>query len=136
MAKTKYIEHFCAYCHKDTKMELVGEMQVEGKEGDEFRVWFRCTRCKHSALIERPNTQKQRNGSAAQIDRVSFVEYSKNKVFMVGQTIFHSEWNDYGRVMAKRRISSGTSSITVAFEKLGERRLLEDVRTEDEKAVA
>ncbi len=134
MAKTKYIQHFCAYCHKDTKMELVGEMHAEGKESDGFRVWFRCTRCKHSALIERPN--KQRNGAPPEIDRVSFVEYSKEKVFLVGQTIFHPEWKDYGRVMGKRRISSGTSSITVTFEKQGERRLLENIKAEDEKAFA
>lgn len=113
-------------------MELVGEMQTETGIADSGRVWYRCTRCKHSALIERPSSSRKNNGAALEINRESYVEYSKDKVFLVGQTIFHSEWNDFGRVMAKNRISSGTSSITVAFEKLGERRLLENVKTEDE----
>ncbi|HWP81628.1 MAG TPA: hypothetical protein VNN76_03130 [Bacteroidota bacterium] len=135
MAKSKYMQHYCAYCHRETKMALVGEMQAEGNEGEAARVWYRCTRCKHSALLDRP-AQKSKNSGLAEIDHSSFVEYSKEKVFTLGQTIFHSEWNDYGRVTAKHKISSGTSSITVTFEKLGERRLLENVTSDEEKEVA
>jgi hypothetical protein len=114
-------------------MALVGEMQSNG-EGDATRVWYRCTRCKHSSLLDRP-AQKTKNG-VGEIDHNSSVEYSKDKIFTLGQTIFHSEWNDYGRVTAKHKISSGTSSITVTFEKLGERRLLENVTRDEEHEVA
>lgn len=131
MAKTKYILHACAYCHKQTKMELVGEMQMEGQAGDQQKVWYRCTRCKHSALISKNETERPKNGGSVKIDHSSFLEYSKEKVFSVGQIIYHTEWDDYGKVLAKQRTSNGIHAITVAFEKSGERRLVENVAPEE-----
>ncbi len=130
MAKTKYIMHDCAYCHKQTKMELVGEMQLEGEAAGPQKVWYRCTRCKHSALIMRERISKEKNGAKVVVDHSTFLEYSKEKTFTVGQTIYHAEWDDYGKVMAKQRMSNGIQAITVAFEKTGERRLVENVTTE------
>ncbi len=128
MAKTKYIMHDCAYCHKPTKMELVGEQQVEGAEAPSSKAWYRCTRCKHSMLIDRQSLTKGKNGDLAKIDRRSCVQYSKERVFKVGQVIYHSEWDDVGRVISKQKTSDGTQAITVSFEKLGERRLIENVQ--------
>lgn len=130
MAKTKYILHDCAYCHKQTKMELVGEMQADGQTGEQHKVWYRCTRCKHSALISRNETERPKNGVGVTIDRSSSLEYSKEKVYSIGQTIYHTEWDDYGKVLAKQRMSNGIHAITVAFEKSGERRLVENVAPE------
>ena len=130
MAKTKYIVHDCTYCHKQTKMELVGEMQLEGQAGDQQKVWYRCTRCKHSALIAKDDLLREKNGNTVKVDRTSSLDYAKEKLFSVGQTIYHSEWDDYGKVMAKQRMSNGIRAITVAFEKLGERRLVENVAPE------
>ncbi len=129
MAKSKYITHLCAYCHKETKMELVGEMQSEGTNAAPGKVWYRCTRCKHSALLERV-VPPEKGVSAAKLDRKSAIEYSQTKVFTVGQMIYHSEWDDVGRVTAKLKTSSGVQAITVAFEKLGERKLIENVGVE------
>lgn len=129
MAKSKYIMHLCAYCHKDTKMELVGEMHSEGANAAPGKVWYRCTRCKHSALLERI-VPLDKNFSAAKLDRNAATEYAQNKVFKVGQMIYHSEWDDVGRVVAKIKTSSGVQAITVAFEKLGERKLIENVGLE------
>jgi len=128
MAKTKYIMYDCAYCHKPTKMELVGEQQVEGAETPSSKAWYRCTRCKHSTLINRQTLTKGKNGDLANIDRSSCIRYSKEQVFKVGQVIYHSEWDDVGRVIAKQKTSDGTQAITVSFEKLGERRLIENVQ--------
>ncbi len=130
MAKTKYILHDCAYCHKQTKMELVGEMQVEGQAEAQPKVWYRCTRCKHSALISRTELERPKNGVAITVDRSHSLEYSKEKVYSIGQTIYHSEWDDYGKVLAKQRMSNGIQAITVLFEKSGERRLVENVAPE------
>jgi hypothetical protein len=130
MAKTKFILHDCAYCHKQTKMELVGEMQLEGQPADQHKVWYRCTRCKHSALITLNDTKREKNGSSVKVDRSHSLEYAKEKVYSIGQTIYHSEWDDYGTVLAKQRMSNGIQAITVAFEKLGERRLVENVAPE------
>ena len=60
MAKTKYIQHDCAYCHKQTKMELVGGMSAEGDQTEPLKFWYRCTRCKHSALIDGSSLAKDK----------------------------------------------------------------------------
>ena len=129
MAKSKYITHDCAYCHKQTKMELVGDMQtVDGAEAQ--KAWYRCSRCKHSALILKLDLVREKSGAPVKTDHASSLEYTKEKIFTIGQTIYHAEWDDYGRVMAKQRMSSGINAITVAFEKQGERRLVENIALE------
>ena len=129
MAKSKYITHVCAYCHKQTKMELVGDMLPEGG-GEAQKAWYRCSRCKHSALILKQDLVKEKSGAAVKVDHTTSLEYTKEKIFTVGQTIYHADWDDYGRVMGKQRMSSGIQAITVAFEKSGERRLVENVAQE------
>jgi hypothetical protein len=130
MAKTKYLLHNCAYCHKQTKMELVGEMQAEAPGSDPNKVWYRCTRCKHSALLSKDDLLREKNGTAVKVDRSNSEEYAKEKMYSVGQTIYHTEWDDYGKVLAKQRMSNGIQAITVAFEKQGERRLVVNVTPE------
>ncbi len=127
MAKTKYITYECAYCRKTTTMELVGEMQSEGSQDTPQKVWYRCTRCKHSALIEKQSLQQSKKGDASKIDKADCVTYSRELVYKVGQAIYHSEWDDVGKVTAKQKTSDGTQSITVNFEKIGERRLIENM---------
>lgn len=126
MAKTKYITHNCAYCHKQTKMELVGDMQPVGG-GESQKAWYRCSRCKHSALISKLDLVKEKSGAPVKTDHASSLEYMKEKIFSVGQTIYHAGWDDYGKVMGKQRMSNGIQAITVSFEKSGERRLVENI---------
>jgi DNA-directed RNA polymerase subunit RPC12/RpoP len=130
MAKTKYMMHDCAYCHKQTKMELVGGMDVEGQDAAQAKLWYRCTRCKHSALVLASSTVKDKKGMAAKIERSDCVNYSKEKEFPIGQAIYHSDLEDMGRVIRKDKTSNGTHSITVSFEKVGEKKLLEHVTKE------
>ncbi|MBI3006262.1 MAG: hypothetical protein HYY49_12730 [Ignavibacteriales bacterium] len=130
MAKSKYIMHQCAYCHKQAKMELVGGMQNEGDAEPPQKVWYRCTRCKHSALLDAVTVQKEKNGSVVKIERSECMEYSKEKAYSVGQAIYHAELDDVGKVIKKDKMSNGIHSITVSFEKLGERKLIENVRLE------
>ena len=127
MAKTKYMMHECAYCRKTTKMELVGEMLTEGSQEPAQKVWYRCTRCKHSALLEKQSLQQSKKGDAPKIDRSACVTYARELVYTVGQSIYHTDWDDMGKVTAKQKTSDGTQSITVSFEKLGERRLIENM---------
>jgi hypothetical protein len=47
--------------------------------------------------------------------------------YNVGQAIFHSGFDDMGRIISKERTSNGAHAIVVSFEKAGERRLLEKV---------
>ena len=127
MAKTKYMMYECAYCRKTTKMELVGEMVAEGSQEPAQKVWYRCTRCKHSALLDKQLIQQSKKGDTLKIDRSVCITYSRELAYTVGQSIYHSEWDDVGKVTAKQKTSDGTQSITVAFEKLGERRLIENM---------
>ena len=127
MAKTKYIMYECAYCRKTTKMELVGEMVPEGSQEPALKAWYRCTRCKHSALLEKQSLQSTKKGETVKIDRSVCITYSRELAYTVGQAIYHSEWDDVGKVTSKQKTSDGTQSITVAFEKLGERRLIENM---------
>ena len=127
MAKTKYMMYECAYCRKSTKMELVGEMQAEGSQEPSQKVWYRCTRCKHTALIDRSSLAQTKKGEQAKIERDTCTTYARDQVYKVGQSIYHSALDDVGKVTAKQKTSDGTQSITVSFVKLGERRLIENL---------
>jgi len=135
MAKTKFATYECAYCRKTTKMELVGEMQTEGSEEPAQKAWYRCTRCKHSALIDKQSIQHSKKGDISNIDKTACTTYSRELVFTVGQAIYHTGWDDVGKVTAKQKTSDGTQSITVSFEKLGERRLIENMSQPEEPEV-
>jgi len=129
MAKSKYVMRQCSYCHQVTKMEIVGQMEAGEGSADVSKTWYRCLRCKHSALLDSVEPGAKRNGSHL-LDRDNCIEYSAAKSFVIGQTIYHTEWDDVGLVTSKQKISSGAQAITVAFEKLGERRLIENTHVE------
>ena len=123
MARTKYTSNFCGYCNKSTRMEIVGEM-----EGVQDKIWYRCTRCHHMALID---LKAQAEGAAAtKLDAASATPYNPELRFNIGDAIFHSEWNDVGRVLSTTRTSSGGESILVQFEKQGQRRLIANLKAE------
>ncbi|HEY6952970.1 MAG TPA: hypothetical protein VI758_11215 [Bacteroidota bacterium] len=127
MARTKFMMHDCAYCHKQTKMERIGEMPASSPEGEPLKVWYRCTRCKHSALVTVAPVSKDKHETAAKIDRSTCTEYAKDKVYTVGQAIYHMDWDDVGTVLKKETTSNGIHSILVSFEKNGERKLIENI---------
>jgi hypothetical protein len=128
MARSKYITHFCAYCHKETKMEAVGGKTVEVNGSESLRIWFRCQRCKHSALIDRSVPTSKL--SIEDLSKDGATEYAATKVFTIGEAIYHSEWDDLGRVISKNRTSGGVQAITVSFQKLGERKLVENLQAD------
>lgn len=102
-----------------TKMEMVGGMQSNTE-----KVWFRCTRCHHMSLITVMPAEKT-NGNGADVQNAK--PYNPQESFLVGDSIFHSEWNDFGKVLSKTRTSDGSHAIVVHFEKQGERTLVEEV---------
>jgi hypothetical protein len=128
MAKTKFMLHDCTYCHKQTKMEFIGAMEGAGPDGAQ-RFWYRCTRCKHSLLITL-SVEKDKKAAAPAIVKDQCTPYTKEGVFAIGQHIYHADLDDVGRVIRKDKTSNGNHSILVSFEKVGERRLLEQVTTE------
>lgn len=111
-------------------MEFVGGSPAENTSADVAKIWYRCTRCKHSALLTLTPQSREKKNHANAIDRETCTTYSKEKTFKVGEHIYHSDWDDVGKVVRKDKTSNGIHSIVVSFEKLGERKLLENIQTE------
>jgi len=114
-------------------MEFVGGQPTENSNAETVKVWYRCGRCKHSALLTLSPASQMKKRRAVAIDRDQCTPYAKEKVFKVGEHIYHSEWDDVGKVVRKDKMSNGIHSIVVSFEKFGERKLLEDIQPETEK---
>jgi hypothetical protein len=128
MAKSKYIMHHCAYCRRETKMEFVGGQPSENDNAETVKIWYRCCKCKHSALLTLSPASQVKKSHVA-INRDECTVYSKDKTFTVGEQIYYPDWDDVGKVVRKDKMSNGTHSIVVTFEKLGERKLLESIAT-------
>jgi DNA-directed RNA polymerase subunit RPC12/RpoP len=131
MAKTKYMMHQCAYCRRETKMEFVGSQPNENNEAETVKMWYRCSKCKHTALLTLSSEgQTKKKVQPAALIREQCTPYSKQKTFTIGEQIYHSDLDDMGRVVRKDKMSNGVHSIVVVFEKLGERKLLENIPEE------
>ena len=112
-------------------MELVGEMPGEVEGVSSRKVWYRCTKCRQASLFDLNAIERERNAALQKVDVKDCTEYSPIKTYSVGESIFHSAWSDVGKVKAKEKTSSGAHAILVSFEKLGERRLIENLKIEE-----
>jgi hypothetical protein len=121
MAKGKNILNHCGHCERITKMEVIGPVENQPE-----RMWYRCTRCRHATLVDLAALRQKQEESERVPERADCQEYRPQSTYSVGEAIFHSEWG-IGKVVSKERTSGGDRAIVVAFEKLGERRLLESV---------
>ena len=122
MARGKSITRYCNHCERATKMEMVGTVENQPE-----KTWYRCTRCRHSTLVDVNEYKREQEESKKKVDRADCAEYKPENTYTVGQAIFHSEWDDMGKIISKERTSGGERAIVVSFEKLGERKLLESV---------
>ncbi|MBI5215699.1 MAG: hypothetical protein HY960_08095 [Ignavibacteriae bacterium] len=119
MSRSKFSQRHCGYCNKTTRMEMMGEMTTTpGKS------WVRCTRCHHMTLI----TPIDPKADDANLDASKATPYNPEQTFRIGEAIFHTEWNDVGKVLSKVRTSSGSQAIVVSFEKEGQKTLVENLR--------
>jgi hypothetical protein len=78
-------------------------------------------------LINLEEVRRDLEDSKKKLERADAADYAPDKTYRVGEAIFHSDWDDIGKIISKERTSGGGSAIVVSFEKLGERRLLENV---------
>lgn len=131
MAKTKFVTYECPHCQRTTRLEILttaGEYQIQnGKQ------WYRCTRCKHSVSINPKSIEEAKKALKASISKETCTLYSNEKTYSLGEAIYHSEWDDVGKVIRKEKTSSGIQTIVVAFERIGEKRLIENMPTEIEE---
>ncbi len=109
-------------------MEFIGGQPSEDTNTEIIKVWYRCGKCKHSALLTLSPASQMKKKRAVAINRELCTPYAKEKIFSVGENIYHSEWDDVGKVVRKDKMSNGIHSIVVTFEKIGERKLLENIQ--------
>jgi hypothetical protein len=122
MARGKNLSHYCSHCERVAKMELVGAV-----ENQPDKAWYRCTRCRHAVLLDLAELKRNDEATKKKLEKSDCSAYNPHDSYKVGQAIFHTEWDDVGKIISKERTSGGASAIVVSFEKLGERRLLESV---------
>jgi hypothetical protein len=103
-------------------MEMIGAVESRPE-----KTWYRCTRCRHASLLDLNELQRIQKEAKKKLERSECSEYKPENTYSVGQAIFHTEWDDIGKIISKERTSGGAKAIVVSFEKLGERRLLESV---------
>jgi len=124
MARIKNVEAFCSFCNTITKMELAGE--VSGNENENKR-WAKCKKCKQTMIINLSEDVRENKPSLEGIENEDCTVYSPKKSFSVGESIYHQNWNDFGKVVSKTVLSSGQSSISVEFQKSGHKKLIESL---------
>jgi hypothetical protein len=103
-------------------MEFVGVT-----ENQQDKTWYRCTRCRHALLVNLEEIKRLQEESKKRPEKADCSAYDPFSTYVVGQAIFHSEWDDIGKITSKERTSGGARAIVVSFERLGERRLLESL---------
>ena len=128
--RSKYTRQFCSSCKTETRMVVVGEVPSEVEGVRSGKVWFRCVKCRQVFLVDLDALGKQQEAAARKIELKDCTEYLPTKTYQIGEAIFHNEWSDVGKVKAKEKTSSGGQAIVVSFEKLGERRLIENFKIE------
>jgi len=112
---------------RETKHELIGE-PIETDKGRQQ--WARCTRSRHSQLVNLDTIEAEADKSKAviHISREDARRYSPKEEFQIGDVIFHAIWDDVGIVRSKEVTSTGGKSIVVQFEKNSEKRLIENLK--------
>ncbi len=122
MARIKNVEAFCSFCNGLRKMELAGDVT-----GNENKRWAKCKKCKHTMIIDMIEDVKVTKISLEGIENGECITYSPQKSFEIGQSIYHTNWDDFGKVVSKAILSNGQKSISVEFQKSGHKKLIESL---------
>lgn len=126
MARLKHIDAFCSYCNKMVKLEIVGEISI--LESDN-RKWARCKTCKHTMMMDiEGNVKLSENNDRLNAKSKDCKVYSPFDSYEIGDSIYHTSWDDRGKVIIKETTSNGAKAIIVEFEKLGQKKLIEELK--------
>ena len=124
MARVKNIEAYCSFCNAITKMELANEVQVVEESN---KRWAKCKKCKQTMMIDLVEDVKDNKPSLEGIENEDCTVYSPQKSYSVGESIYHQNWDDFGKVVSKDVTSNGQRSISVEFQKNGYKKLIESL---------
>ena len=120
--KSKYVTELCTHCGKVAKLELIGNAMGH----DDGLQWAKCSKCRHNMLVGTGPKEGAKANGGGPLAVEDCIHYTPNRVYTVGDSIFHNEWNDVGTVHSKEITASGAHAILVNFEKMGEKRLVEN----------
>ena len=124
MARLKNIEAFCSSCNTIRKMEITGN--ISGEENENKR-WAKCKKCKQTMVIDLDLNTSMTKVSLEGIENSDCTTYSPTKTFELGDTIYHQDWDDFGKGVTKETLSNGRNSISVEFQKSGLKKLIESL---------
>ncbi|MCX7985293.1 MAG: hypothetical protein N3A63_10385, partial [Bacteroidetes bacterium] len=96
-------------------------------EENQEKAWYRCPRCHHLAFLKVVNETEQ-DHIREKIQKAEYRIYKPETTFTIGEIIYHDTFEDYGKVLRKDVTSDGNPAIIVKFEKLGERKLIENLK--------
>ncbi len=125
--KAKYVKLYSPFLMKETKHELIGD-PMETENGR--RQWARCTVSRHSQLVNLDILEAQGDKKDAiikEFSREDSKEYVTTDVYQIGDVIYHTKWDDIGIVLSKETTSNGGHAIIVQFEKIKEKKLIENM---------
>ena len=125
--RAKYITLYSPFLMRETKHELIGE-PIETENGR--HQWARCTRSRHSQLInlDAIEAEADRSNAIVPISREEARKYSPKDTYQVGDVIYHAVWDDVGIVRSKSVMSNGGMALVVHFEKNNEKTLIESLK--------
>jgi len=93
-------------------------------------VWLKCQTCSDMLFIKKEAYEELLAGNQPlQMDEKdeSYIDYEPHKNYQIGQLVYHRVWDDKGEVLKKEITSSGRNSIIVAFNRMGEKTLIENL---------
>jgi hypothetical protein len=113
----------CSPDGKPVKTRINEGQDLNGSEP----VYFTCTKCNVTFGVE-PDLilSEGRIVSRDEKDRLDSVEeYAMDKVFIVGQTIYHPVFQEKGVILSRKEASDYAGKLTVEFETRGKVQLVE-----------
>jgi hypothetical protein len=80
-------------------------------------------------IIDLVDDVKETKVSLEGIENGECTTYEPTKSFNIGDSIYHKNWDDFGKVVSKEIMSNGQKAISVEFQKSGPKKLIESVNT-------
>lgn len=138
--RMKYITGLllCSDCTKTARKEIVGEAltQAAGEEPQPIdpitgerktdNLWVRCTKCHNTMLVNLAAMLDDKPKSHANMTASECTLYTPQRIYAIGEAVYHKDWDDIGTVVSKEVTGSGRHAIIIHFDKLGEKKLLEN----------
>ncbi len=137
---------YCDVCGVTGGWEYVGDWNPNENSLDsetdtaedtvEAKYWLRCKNCSFVSVIEEWKIQINREKKLDELTIEDCITYTPQGIYCVGDAIYHKGLNKIGIVRSKQFTNSGASTITIEFQDLGMRQLLENVSIDENGTVS